>query len=152
MVPSRASCFLLITDWSDDEWDDKKVLAGYRHQVLAEGHRPLPTEMLTFTGQMQTVLDADVWLVPFQLLRGLAWAGLGWLALAGLTSAGRLECYLLVGLALSLPLAVPLLVPQGYMPMAVRIAHFPEVFVSNSVFGVAAGAAIGSRPASDARR
>jgi len=105
------------------------------------------TELLSFYGQMQAVLEADAWLVPFQLLRGYAWTGLGCLALVGLRSTGRLERYLLVGLLLSLPLAVPLLVPQGYMPMAVRIGHFPEVFLENFLLGCAVVAALGPRRA-----
>ncbi|MCB9765445.1 MAG: IS1634 family transposase [Alphaproteobacteria bacterium] len=34
----HASCFVLITDWMEDSWDDQKVLAEYRHQSLVEGH------------------------------------------------------------------------------------------------------------------
>jgi transposase len=34
----QASCFVLVTDWGEDEWDDKRVLAEYRHQSLVEGH------------------------------------------------------------------------------------------------------------------
>ena len=35
----RASCFVLITDWhEDDGWDDRRVLAEYRHQHIIEGH------------------------------------------------------------------------------------------------------------------
>ena len=34
----RASCFVLITDWSSDEWDDERVLSEYRYQSLIEGH------------------------------------------------------------------------------------------------------------------
>ena len=34
----RASCFVLITDWFEDAWDDSRVLAEYRHQHIIEGH------------------------------------------------------------------------------------------------------------------
>lgn len=34
----HASCFVLITDWTAEEWDDDRVLAEYRHQALIEGH------------------------------------------------------------------------------------------------------------------
>lgn len=34
----RASCFVLVTDWEEDEWDDRRVLAEYRHQHSIEGH------------------------------------------------------------------------------------------------------------------
>ena len=34
----RASCFVLVTDWLPEMWDDEKVLAEYRHQSIIEGH------------------------------------------------------------------------------------------------------------------
>lgn len=34
----HASCFVLVTDWACDEWDDQRVLAEYRYQALVEGH------------------------------------------------------------------------------------------------------------------
>lgn len=34
----RASCFVLVTDWTQQKWPDARVLAEYRHQHLVEGH------------------------------------------------------------------------------------------------------------------
>jgi transposase len=34
----QASCFVLVTDWEQDEWDDERVLSEYRHQAIVEGH------------------------------------------------------------------------------------------------------------------
>ena len=34
----QASCFVLVTDWAEDEWSDERVLAEYRHQAMVEGH------------------------------------------------------------------------------------------------------------------
>lgn len=34
----RASCFVLVTDWTADLWSDERVLGEYRHQHLVEGH------------------------------------------------------------------------------------------------------------------
>jgi hypothetical protein len=34
----RASCFVLVTDWAEDEWSDERVLSEYRHQHSIEGH------------------------------------------------------------------------------------------------------------------
>jgi len=96
------------------------------------------TELLSFGAQLSEVLAHDAWLVPFQLVRGFAWAGIALLLVVGLPGAGRVERYVLVGLALSLPLAAVLLVPQGYMPMSVRIGHSGELLVSNFIFGCAA--------------
>ncbi len=95
------------------------------------------TTLVSFGEQMGNVLAQDSWLIPFQLVRGYAWAAIAYVLIMGLSATGRIERYLLVGLAMSLPLAVPLLVPQGYMPMAVRIGHSSEVFLENFLFGCA---------------
>jgi len=34
----RRSCFVLVSDWDTASWDDKRVLAEYRHQHIVEGH------------------------------------------------------------------------------------------------------------------
>jgi transposase len=34
----RRSCFVLVSDWGTDAWDDVRVLTEYRHQHLVEGH------------------------------------------------------------------------------------------------------------------
>jgi len=34
----RRSCFVLVSDWLVDAWDDRRVLAEYRHQHIVEGH------------------------------------------------------------------------------------------------------------------
>ena len=34
----HAGCFVLVTDWFEDQWADKRVLNEYRHQHLIEGH------------------------------------------------------------------------------------------------------------------
>ena len=34
----EASCFVLLSDWLHDAWDDRRVLAEYRHQYIIEGH------------------------------------------------------------------------------------------------------------------
>ncbi len=35
----RRSCFVLVTDWHVDDWDDARVLAEYRHQHLVSSSR-----------------------------------------------------------------------------------------------------------------
>jgi transposase len=35
---SEASCFVLVSDWDEEQWSDEKVLAEYRHQSVIEGH------------------------------------------------------------------------------------------------------------------
>jgi len=34
----RKACFVLVSDWLAEDWDDQRVLAEYRHQHLVEGH------------------------------------------------------------------------------------------------------------------
>lgn len=34
----RRSCFVLITDWLEEDWADARVLSEYRHQSIVEGH------------------------------------------------------------------------------------------------------------------
>ena len=43
-----------------------------------------------------------------------------------------------VGLLMSIGLALPIWVPQAYMPTLVRMGHFPELLDSNFVFGIIA--------------
>lgn len=34
----RRGCFVLVSDWGIEDWQDTRVLAEYRHQHLVEGH------------------------------------------------------------------------------------------------------------------
>lgn len=34
----RRGCFVLVSDWTAEEWDDERVLTEYRHQHVVEGH------------------------------------------------------------------------------------------------------------------
>lgn len=34
----RRRCFVLVSDWDTESWDDKRVLAEYRRQHIIEGH------------------------------------------------------------------------------------------------------------------
>lgn len=38
LTRQRRSCFVLVTDWEPDQWEDERVLAEYRHQHMVEGH------------------------------------------------------------------------------------------------------------------
>ena len=50
----------------------------------------------------------------------------------------RLEKPVIVCLLLSIGLSLQILLPQAYMPAAVRYGHFPELLFENFVFGVIA--------------
>jgi len=75
----------------------------------------------------------------FQVVRGLGFA-LVVLLLVRRVRAPRPQAALLAGVTLSLLGGVaPLLMPNPYLPDAVRLAHLVEVGVSNLVFGCLAG-------------
>ena len=77
-------------------------------------------------------------LAGLQILRGLYWAGLAFIAVRQMTGATWLRA-LLVGLAFAVFMAIQLFYPSGFMPWDVRKMHLMEVFSSNLLFGIAAG-------------
>ncbi len=76
-------------------------------------------------------------LALLQVGRGLIWALLALLSVAGLTG-GTWRRALLTGVAFSVLMALPLLYPNPLMPWPVRQVHLIEVGVSNFLFGVLA--------------
>jgi len=96
------------------------------------------TEITPFLPYMLGVFTGEPQLVLFQIFRGYLWAGIAYLATMNLPKAKQWERIVIVGLAMSIGLAFPILVPQSYMPMPVRLGHFPELLSSNFVFGVIA--------------
>lgn len=93
------------------------------------------TDILPFVAHMQNVIQTDVWLPIIQIARGMLWAGIGYLALAGLGHAKSWERYVIVGLVLSVSLSTQLLIPNSFMPDIVRLGHFFEVLLENFIFG-----------------
>ena len=87
---------------------------------------------------MQEALIGEPQLALFQIFRGYLWAGIAYMATMNLPKAKQWERIVIVGLAMSIGLAFPILVPQNYMPTAVRLGHFPELLSSNFVFGITA--------------
>ena len=96
------------------------------------------TELVPFLPYMREALTGEPQLVLFQIFRGYLWAGIAYMATMNLPKAKHWERIVIVGLAMSIGLAFPILVPQNYMPTAVRLGHFPELLSSNFVFGVIA--------------
>ena len=84
-------------------------------------------------------LREDPLLLPFQLVRGLIWAGLT-LLIVSMIDADRRTASASVGLVFAVLMAVPLaLFPNPYMPPMVIQAHSAEVGSSMLVFGAVAG-------------
>jgi len=93
------------------------------------------TDPGSFLAQMRNVITETPTLVPFQALRALLWAAFTLPAVAMLRRNGLLGA-LLTGLYISLPMNIPHIVPNPFMPAAVRQAHFIETASSNFIFGL----------------
>jgi hypothetical protein len=93
------------------------------------------TDPGSFLVQMQHVITETPTLIPFQALRALLWAAFTLPAIAMLRRKGLLGA-VLAGLFISLPMNIPHIVPNPFMPAAVRQAHFIETASSNFIFGM----------------
>jgi hypothetical protein len=84
-------------------------------------------------------LPSTAAVAAMQVFRGLVFTAIALLLVRRLR-AGRAAGALATGLTLSVLGGIaPLLMPNPYMPEAVRYAHLPEVGVSNFLFGLLAG-------------
>jgi hypothetical protein len=91
-----------------------------------------------FLRQMGTVLRDTPWLVPFQVLRSMCWAGIAVLVIKML-KGGWLESAVTIALLFSVMMNAQLLLPNPYMPETVRMSHLVETASSNFVFGMLIG-------------
>jgi hypothetical protein len=105
-------------------WRDPAVQAFYQG-----------TDPGSFLAQMRNVATETPTLIPFQALRALLWSAFALPVISMLREKGWLGA-LLTGLLLSLPMNVPHIVPNPYMPAAVRQVHFIETASSTFIFGV----------------
>ncbi|TNE58325.1 MAG: hypothetical protein EP341_03450 [Sphingomonadales bacterium] len=108
---------------------------AWQSEDLREFYTGSP-DILPFWEHMMGTLSGDPFLTPFQFLRGLIWAAIGLSVLNGITPRSGWQSYGIVAASLSIGLAVPLLVPNPFMPDVVRTAHFTELLISNALFGV----------------
>lgn len=83
-------------------------------------------------------LELPAWILPFQVLRGLAFTAIA-LLIVRLVTGKRWEKALLSALLFSVLMGFLLLLPNPYMPEEIRLAHFVEVTSSNFLFGWLAG-------------
>jgi hypothetical protein len=93
------------------------------------------TDPGSFLAQMRNVATQTPTLIPFQALRALLWTAFALPVISMLRHKHWLGA-LLTGLLLSLPMNVPHIVPNPYMPPAVRRVHFIETVSSTFIFGV----------------
>jgi hypothetical protein len=91
-----------------------------------------------FFAHMRFEVGARPWLIPFQLVRGLLWTAIA-LPVIAMMKGGRTETALVLGFLFAVVMNSQLLLPNPYMPEAVRMAHLVETASSNFIFGWLAG-------------
>ena len=96
------------------------------------------TDPGSFFAQMGTVLRDTPWLIPFQIMRALLWVALA-LPVIRMLKGEWPETAIAIGLLFSVVMNAQLLLPNPYMPEAVRMAHLVETASSNFIFGVLIG-------------
>jgi hypothetical protein len=96
------------------------------------------TEIVGFVRQWANTINANPTLLLIQIFRGYLWAGLALLATRTIGTGRIWERLTIVGLLMSVGVSFQILLPNPYMPDAVRYGHFPELFVENFLFGVIA--------------
>lgn len=92
----------------------------------------------TFLAGMSAVLRDTSWLIPFQILRAMLWVAIA-LPVVRMMKGRWQETALTVGLLFSVLMSAQLLLPNPYMPEAVRMAHLKEIASSNFIFGLLVG-------------
>lgn len=103
------------------------------------------TDPGNFFAQMGTVLRDMPWLVPFQILRAMLWTLIA-LPIIRMMKGSWIEAALAIALLFSVVMTDQLLLPNPYMPGAVRIAHLIETASSNFIFGLFVGWLLARHP------
>ncbi len=78
------------------------------------------------------------WLIPFQILRAMLWTGIA-IPVIRMMRGRWPETALTIGLLFGVVMNAQLLLPNPYMPEAVRTAHLLETASSNLIFGLFVG-------------
>jgi len=92
-------------------------------------------ELIGFVPHMMTIVQDNPRLVPFQVLRAMLWVALA-LPVIRMMKGKLWETALTVGLLFAVLLNSQLLIPNPYMPEAVRMAHLVETAPSIFIFGL----------------
>lgn len=79
-------------------------------------------------------LQLPDWILPFQVLRGMIWV-LITVPVVRMMRGSNLQVGLSVSVLLAVLISSLVLVPNEFMPPAIRSAHFVELFTSMFVFG-----------------
>jgi hypothetical protein len=108
-------------------WRNPAVLAYYGG--IDEG---------SFFSHMSTVVRNTFWLIPFQILRAMLWVAIA-LPVIRMMKGRWQETALALVLLFAVLMNAQLLLPNPYMPEAVRMTHLIETASSNLVFGFLIG-------------
>jgi hypothetical protein len=92
----------------------------------------------SFFAHMSTVLANTSWLIPFQILRAMLWVAIA-LPVIRMMKGPWQETALALGLLFAVLMNAQLLLPNPYMPEAVRMTHLMETASSNFIFGFLIG-------------
>jgi hypothetical protein len=104
------------------------------------------TDPGSYFGQLANVMRDTPWLPFFQLGRGLMWTAIGCILLR-MHKGPAWEAALATGLAFSILMAAPLLLPNPLLPPAIARAHAIELLSSNLLYGVLLSVLLLWRPA-----
>jgi hypothetical protein len=103
------------------------------------------TDPGSFLLHMRNLVSSDPFVLPFEMMRGLVWAGLAALCLWALPNRPWLAA-LLLALIFALVENNAHLFPNPLMPASVRQIHLIETASSNFLFGLLAAALLMGRP------
>jgi hypothetical protein len=92
----------------------------------------------SFIAHLGTVVSNTFWLIPFQILRAMLWAVIA-LPVTRMMRGLWQETALAIGLLFAVLMNAQLLLPNPYMPEAVRMTHLIETALSNFIFGLLVG-------------
>ena len=105
-------------------WKDPAILDYYQG-----------TDPGSFFAQLANVAEETPGLYGLQAFRSLLWLIIT-LPVISMLRHRRWAGALLTGLFVSLPMNIPHIIPNPYMPAEVRVVHFTETVISTFIFGV----------------
>ncbi len=105
---------------------------AWRHPAVREYYGGIDEG--SFFVHMRTVVADTLWLIPFQSLRALLWVAIA-LPVVRMMKGSWQETGLALGSLFAVLMCAQLLLPNPYMPEAVRMTHLIETASSNFLFG-----------------
>jgi len=91
-------------------------------------------ELLGFFPHFANTFGGDPWLWPWQIFRAFIWIGIAW-PIMRMSKGPWWETGIIVGLQFAILMNAVHILPNPYMPVAVRAAHFWETAISNFILG-----------------